>query len=838
MRFAQVCIVRRNGVRCVVPAIFLLVGAAAGWAQQHYQKPPKEILDVLDAPASPTASVSPARDVVLLSTSASYPTIADLAQPMLRLAGLRINPLTNGPHNPPRIISLTLKRISDGREIKVALPPDPHVSAPSWSPDGKHFAFTNATSHGIQLWIGDAATGATRQISGVALNPIIAGGGSGGGPAAQNARGACDWMPDNHTLLCKTVPAGRGTPPAEAKVPVGPNIQESFGKAAPAPTFEDLLQNPHDEDMFEFYAHAQLAAVDIATGKVTPVGKPAILGAVDPSPDGNHILVTRIHKPFSYILPVQDFPRDVEVWDLTGRVIYSVAKLPLAEGVPLNGVQTGPRSIIWKPTEPVTLVWVEALDDGNPRKAAPQRDKVMWIKAPFTGAPAEFARTQHRFAGLAWGERGDFAILRDNDQSRRWGRAWFLNPANPSEQKLVWDQSTQDRYRNPGTPVQRMLASGHNAIQQDGDFIFLEGTGATPEGDRPFLDRFNVKTLQAERIFRSDDKSYETVVALLAKDGSKLLTRHESPTDPPNYWIRNAAGGAPQAFTKFSDSTPQLRGIKKELVKYKRPDGLDLNFTLYLPADYKPGERRPAVFWAYPMEFTDADLGGQVTGSTNRFTTIRGYSELFFLLEGYVVMDNVAMPIIGDPVTQNNTYVEQITADAKAAIDKAGEMGVIDPNRVGVGGHSYGAFMTGNLLAHTNLFRAGIAESGAYNRTLTPFGFQTERRTLWEASDMYLKVSPFMFADKLKAPILLIHGEADNNSGTFPIQSERMYRAIKGNGGSVRYVTLPLEAHGYAARETIEHVNWEKLRWFDLYVKNAGQGTSAAGGAASDKPQQ
>ncbi len=835
MRRGDVSSVKRGAICIVGLALTLVLTAAMGWAQQPYQKPPKAIEDVLNAPQTPSASVSPARDVVILTTPASYPTIADLAQPMLRLAGLRINPNTNGPHNPPRIIGMVLKRIADGHEIKVTLPPNARLSAPMWSPDGKHFAFTNTTANAIQLWIGDTATGAAHAIEGLRLNAVVGGGGGGGGGPFGGGGGPCDWLPDNHTMLCKTVPAGRGNPPAEPKVPVGPNVLESFGKAAPAPTFEDLLQDPHDADLFEFYARAQLAFVDTAAGRLTPVGKPAIFGAVDPSPDGKYILVTRIHRPFSFLLPVQDFARDVEVLNATGRVVYSVAKLPVAEGVPLNGVPTGPRQINWKSTDPATLFWVEALDDGNPRKQVPQRDKVMWIKAPFTGQPAEFTRTQYRFAGLAWGERGDLAILRENDFTRRWGRAFFLNPANPSQQRLVWDMSTQDRYHNPGTPVQRRLPNGHNAVLQDGDFIFLEGAGATPQGDRPFLDRFNTKTLEAQRNFRCDDQSYESMVALLAKDGTKFMTRYESPTAAPNYYIRTAAAEK-TAFTKFPDPTPQLRGIKKELVKYKRPDGQDLNFTLYLPVDYKEGERRPAVFWAYPMEFTDPSLGGQVTGSTNRFTVIRGYSELFFLLDGYVVLDNVAMPIIGDPVTQNNTYVEQLTADAKAAIDKAAEMGVIDPARVGVGGHSYGAFMTANLLAHTDLFRAGIAESGAYNRTLTPFGFQTERRTLWEAQDMYLKVSPFMFADKLKAPILLIHGEADNNSGTFPIQSERMYRAIKGNGGSVRYVTLPLEAHGYAARETIEHVNWEKLRWFDTYVKHAGQATSTAG--ASEKPQK
>ena len=387
--------------------------------------------------------------------------------------------------------------------------------------------------------------------------------------------------------------------------------------------------------------------------------------------------------------------------------------------------------------------------------------------------------------------------------------------------RLVWEMSSDERYKNPGTPMARPLPSGHNAMLQSGDFIFLNGAGATPEGDRPFLDKFNTKTLKAERLWRCDEKSYESVTTWLTPDGTKFLMRRESTSEPPNYFIRTAGSGAAQALTKFTDPTPQLRAIKKELVKYKRADGVDLSFTLYLPPDYKAGERRPAVVWAYPLEFTGADVAGQVSGSANRFTTISGMSHLFFLLQGYVVLDSATMPVVGDPQTVNDTYVEQIVSSAQAAINKGAEMGVIDPERVGVGGHSYGAFMTANLMAHSHIFRAGIARSGAYNRTLTPFGFQSERRTIWEAPETYIKMSPFMNAQKIKEPILLIHGEADNNTGTFPIQSERMYAALKGNGGNVRYVTLPHEAHGYAARESLEHTLWEMITWFDKHVKNA-----------------
>ncbi|MFZ0463404.1 MAG: prolyl oligopeptidase family serine peptidase [Candidatus Acidiferrales bacterium] len=510
------------------------------------------------------------------------------------------------------------------------------------------------------------------------------------------------------------------------------------------------------------------------------------------------------------------------MWDRAGHVAYKLADLPLRETIPIGGVPTGPRNYHWEPAAPATLVWVEALDGGDPHAKVPNRDKVMWTKAPFNQEPSELTRTEYRFMGIAWGERGNLAILREEDHTRLWERTWFLNPQDPSAKpRLVWDMSQQERYKNPGLPMMHTMANGQEAVVEQGDNIFLRGEGASSEGDRPFLDRFNTQTLQADRLFHCDDKSYEQAMALASPDGSKFITRHETPNDPPNYFLRTAGEGSAQALTHYADPTPQLRAIHKELVTYKRADGVPLSMTIYLPTDYKEGERRLAVIWAYPREFADAATAGEVSGSPNRFTEFTGLSSLWFLLDGYVVLDGPTMPVIGPPRTANDTYVEQIVAASKAAIDKAADMGVIDPNRVGVGGHSYGALMTANLLAHSDLFRAGVARSGAYNRTLTPFGFQNERRSLWEAPEIYLKMSPFMYADKIHAPILLIHGMADNNSGTFPIQSERMYMAIKGNGGSVRYVQLPDEAHGYQGRESIEHMIWEMLRWFDLYVKPA-----------------
>ncbi len=803
----------------------LLVSGLSAFAQSGYQKPPKAVLDVLDAPSSPNVSINPTRDKMLLVESSRYPSIAQVAQPMLRLAGSRINPNTNGPHGGGRITKLTLKNISDSKETAIAIPAGASFGAPEWSPDGKQFAVTNTLSNGIELWIGDAATGKLRRVPGVLINSAFGGGGGGRGGGG-GGDDAVQWMPDSKTLLCKTIPANRGSAPVAPTVPVGPTVQENYGKVSPAPTYQDLLRNPHDEKLYEHYATAQLAFINAATGKATNVGKPAIYSGIDIAPDGNHLLITMTHKPYSYLLTAFAFPKEIEVWDRSGKLIHKVVSSPLQDQIPLEGVATGPRGINWRPTEPATLVWAEALDGGDTKKKAAVRDRVVMLKAPFTGQPIELAKTENRFAGLSWLEKGGQVFLRDSDRVSRRARTFLLNADNPSQQaKLIWNRSQQDRYNDPGSPVMKRLPNGQSVIRQNGDDIFLDGTGASAKGDRPFLDKFNLTTLKAARLFHCDENSYESVTTLLSDDGSKFMTRYETTTTPPNYFIRS--GSNKQAVTNFPDPTPQIRGIAKQLVTYKRKDGVTLSFTLYLPPAYKAGTPLPTVVWAYPLEFNDADTAGQVSGSPHRFTTITGMSHLFFALQGYAVLDAASMPVVGDVETMNNTYIEQIVSSAEAAIDKAVEMGVTDRNRVGVGGHSYGAFMTANLLAHCDLFKAGIARSGAYNRTLTPFGFQSERRTFWEAEEMYYRVSPFMYADKLKEPILLTHGEADNNTGTHPIQSDRFYQALKGNGATVRYVTLPHESHGYAARESIEHTLWEMMTWFDKYVKNA-PGTTAS----------
>ena len=841
----------------------LLLAPLLSMGADTWQTPPKEVMEILNSPTTPVLSLSPAHTFAVQGSPVRFPPLAELAEPMYRLAGIRINPVTNGLHNAVYNASLTLRRIPEGTEIKVDYPPGGRLSGATWSPDGSHFAFTNATTEGIEIWIGDTANGKTHKLPGVKVNEVF--GGAGGGRGGGGGGGSMQWMPDGKSLLVQTVRADRGPEPPAPKVPPGPHVSESLGGGRGARTFEDLLENPHDEELFEYYATSQLGVVDTVSGAMTTVGKPAIVNSARMSPDGNYFIVTTVHRPFSYLYPARMFPQEVEIRDRAGKVLKKISSRPLgaaggrgggaapADDSPDAAPAAGPRGHEWQPNEPATLLWFEGTGGtgrggagrgapaASPAPAAPPapptHDKVLTLKAPFNGTPQVIFEIDRRIPGLLFTDNASLAII-DSGGGGRGGagggggggaRGGARNPqpallvdlTHPKDPpKPLWTRTTGTRYGDPGSPLERTTPGGGRLVILDGDNVFLRGNGPSPTGDHPFLNRYNIATKETTPLFKSDDNHYEVAEGLLDAHGEKFLTRRESPTEPPNYFVRTPAGGL-TAITNYPDPQPIMRKVEKKLVNYRRSDGVEMSFVLYLPPDYKPGTRLPTVIWAYPREFEDADAAGEVSGSTLRFTEVSGYSEIFFALNGYAVLDNASMPIVGDRRTVNDHFVEQVVDDAKAAIDKAVEMGVTDRNRVGVGGHSYGAFMTDNLLAHCDFFKAGIAESGAPNRTLTPFGFQNERRTIWQAPDTYLKMSPFMYADKIKTPLLLIHGEMDDNDGTFPIQSERLFEAVRGNGGTVRLVFLPYEAHGYRGKETIEHVLWEKFQWFDKYVKNA-----------------
>ncbi|BDU71726.1 S9 family peptidase [Mesoterricola silvestris] len=816
--------------RIVLVGTTLPFSAFAQTPASGYRQPPKTILDVMRAPSAPVPYLNPTRDHMLLVAWEAYPSIGRVATPFLRLAGVRVEPKNHSRHDTPGGYGITpsatsydLVRLSDGVSIHVDLPKGGCPGGPAWSADGKRFAFQNVAEDSVELWVGDGATGAVRRIAGARLNPML-------GSELQ-------WMPDQKTLLVKLVPEGLGAPPREPVIPAGPSIQQSIGGKGQSSTYEnrDTLANAHDEDLFDYYGTAQIALVDTQSGAITPLGKADRHLGLSPSPDGAHILVTTLQKPYSYQTTFQRFPRKVEVWDLEGRAAaatHPIASLPLADRVPIHGEPLGPRHFMWRPTDPATLVWAEVLDGGDWDVKVPHRDRIMTQRAPFTAPPAEVFRTEQRYAGLAWGERPGTALLHEYDNNRHWTRTFIVNFDAPKQApRLLWDLSSDEQYGDPGNPVWRQLPNGTSVLRQEGDSIFLAGAGASPAGERPFLDRLDLRTLKTERLFRSGKTEFERFLAFTGPGSRTFLTWHQTPADPPNAFLRTlgAARKAPageaafestsRPFTHIPDPTPAVREIKKRLVTYKRADGLDLSFTLYTPPGYKEGTRVPTILYAYPLDYADPSKAGQITGSQYTFTRLRDYRLL--LMAGYAIIDDASFPVVGDPKKAYDTYLEQLVADAKAAVDKAVELGVADPARIGVTGHSHGALMTANLVAHSGLFRAGVATSGSYNKTLTPFGFQNERRSVWEAPEVYRQVSTFFFADKLKTPLLIVHGADDANPGTTPLQATKLYEAIRGNGGTTRLVMLPHEPHWYTARESNEHLVYEMLTWFDTYVKNA-----------------
>jgi dipeptidyl aminopeptidase/acylaminoacyl peptidase len=781
--------------------------------------------------------MSPTHDAILLVSWQEYPSISRVATPFLRLAGVRIEPKNHSKHDTPGGYGITpcarsfeLVQIASRAQIHVALPAGACPGGPLWSADGKRFAFVNIAPESVELWTGDGRSGEVHRVPGARLNPMF--------------DDALQWMPDQKTLLVKLVPKGMGAPPPEPAVPIGPSIQETTGEKGQSSTYEnrDTLGNKHDEDLFDYFALSQLALVNAATGAITPIGKPANYESLDPAPDGQYLRVTAIHKPYSYVTTYDRFPKEVEVWDISDRShvgIHTIASLPLADRVPIHGVPVGPRDFSWRATEPATLVWAEALDGGDWNVNVPNRDKILLEKAPFNSPAVEIARTEQRYAWFAWSEQASTALLTEYDANRHWTKTFVFDVDHPQQKpRLLWDLSTDERYKDPGYPVYRQLANGSWVVRQDVDSIYLQGEGSSPDGDRPFLDRLNLNTLKSERLFRSDKTCFERFLSFTGPDSKTFITWHQSPSDPPNAFTRTIgqsvdapAGEAAFASTRVAithipDPTPAVRAIKKRLVKYKRADGLDLSFTLYTPPGYQEGTRVPTILYAYPLDYAEASTAGQVTGSQETFTQLREYRLL--LLAGYAIIDDASFPIIGDPKKAYDTYLEQLVADAKAAVDEAVRQGVADPDRIGVTGHSHGALMTVNLVAHSDLFRAGVATSGSYNKTLTPFGFQNERRSVWEAPDVYLKVSPFFSADKLKTPLLIMHGAEDANPGTTPLQASKLYEAIRGNGGTTRLVLLPHEPHWYTALESNEQLVYEMLRWFDKYVKNATPQTRSA----------
>ncbi|MEA3078164.1 MAG: hypothetical protein QOF60_3072 [Actinomycetota bacterium] len=778
-----------------------------------YLVPDEDVVAIIDSPPTPAVSVSPDGRRLVLIHYESHPPIALLARPFLRLAGVRVDPDRRCRQRTLRLIGLTIVDVDSGVHRPVELPVGAAVSVPTWSPDSRRFVFTVDADDGVEPWIGDAATATARPLSrGLRVVDILTGGQLGG------SAGPIRWSRDSSQLFALAVPADAAPLPAGV---VEPHVQETAGKSSQMFTFQDLLTSAVDEDRFEALATTQLVRVDASTGAVTALGRPGLLRWFADSPDGRRLLVYVSERPFSFRVPCSRFPQRIEVWSASsGEVEHTVATLPVADEVPRHGVPMGPRNVEWEETEDATLLWLEALDGGDPTTAAEHRDLVMrWSLEDGGGSPAEAFRTRHRCLGW-WDLAADGELLvLEHDRDRRWRTTTRVDVRDPSSASVVFDLSANDAYANPGLPLVERRADGRVLVIADGDAIFLRGTGATPEGNRPFLDRFDVVTGSKVRLHASPAGALEPVVALVGDDRGSVLVRRESTTEPPNFVVI-APGGGRRWITSFADPHPQLTGASKRIRTHHRPDGVALSGVLHLPPGHDPAVhgRLPLVLWAYPLDYGDADTAGQVRTSDQGFTRLTALMPVWFLLRGYAVLMDATMPVIGDPETMNDTYVEQVTSAARAHVDALDDDGIVDRSRVVVAGHSYGGYMTANLLAHTDLFAAGIARSGAYNRSLTPFGFQSERRNFWEAASVYDAMSPFRFADRLRTPLLLIHGAEDANPGTLTVQSERLFQALQGLGGVARLVLLPHESHGYLARESVLHVLAEQFAWAERWA--------------------
>ncbi|MEM1340191.1 MAG: prolyl oligopeptidase family serine peptidase [Bacteroidota bacterium] len=794
--------------------VYFLLASTFCFAQEklNYQKPSEEILELVDVPLAPSVLITDDGAFMVLLYRDAYKSIAELSEAELRLAGLRINPKTNIGSRTTYYNNIKIKKIGTEEPVQVSnMPESPRLSNFKWSPDQSMIAATNTTKEGVEVWVLDIKKSALTKLTEASVNA--------------NMRDVINWFKDGNSILVKMLPEDRKEliNVAEA-VPEGPTISSNDGKKAQNRTYQDLLKNPNDEFNFEQLARSVLYRVNL-DGSKTKWKEAAMYSTIDFSPDGSYVLVTQVEKPFSYLVPYRRFPSTTTIYNADGDEVSEILEVPLIEDLPKGfmAVRMGMRALSWRSDRPSTLIYVEALDEGDPEKEVAFRDEVFQLEAPFNGKGKSLLKLKNRFYQITWGNE-NVAVAYDYWWNNRNLKGYLFDPSDASATpKIIEDRNYQDVYSDPGNFVTSRSTFGTNVLALNGNDAFLLGQGFTKEGQFPFVDKMNLTDLSKNRLYTSnlEGKKENLIDYDVVKDA--LLVRIESSSEYPNYYYKNLLKkGKTVQLTDFENPFTSIQNVHKEVINYTREDGLELSGTLYLPVGYDMAskEKKPMILWAYPREFKDKNSASQNTQNPNEFTYPYWGSPIYWVTKGYVVLDDAAFPIIGEGEEQpNDSFRSQLVANAKAAIDAVDELGYIDRKRVAVGGHSYGAFMVANLLSHSDLFAAGIARSGAYNRTLTPFGFQSEERNYWEAPEVYYTMSPFMHADKMKTPLLLVHGEADNNSGTYPMQSERYFNALKGLGATVRLVMLPKESHGYRAKESILHLLWEQDQWLERYVK-------------------
>ena len=778
----------------------------------NYQLPPNEILELVDVALAPSVILDDNKENMIFLYREAYKSIEDISREELRLAGLRIDPITNISSRKNYYNNIKIKNISNQSRIVqiIGIPKNPKLSNFKFSPDQNQIAFTNTTSEGVELWVLNIKKGNLKKLTEGNVNA--------------NLGDVFNWFKDSKSILVKIVPENReDIINSKKSVPVGPIVSINDGKKAQNRTYQDLLKNKYDEQNFENITSSDLYKVSL-NGKSIKWLSTDMYNKIDFSPDGEYVLVSSLKKPFSYIVPYYRFPSQTVIYSKNGKKIEVVLDVPLIEDLPKGfmSVRQGRRKLSWRNDKRASLVFVKALDDGDAEKKVLYRDELFQLDPPYNTKPTSLIKTINRFSNVVWCN-DSIAIASDYWWNNRNTKTYIFNPNNKSKTHTIFDRNYQDRYTDPGNFITQKNKTGSNVLCFKDGYLFLSGAGYSKEGQFPFINKLNVVSKEISTVYKSEYTNKLERINDYDVDKDQLLVKIESPNEYPNYFIKDLKTNNISQLTDFTNPFKSIQNVEKTVINYKRDDGLNLSAVLYLPIGYDKTkkEKMPMILWAYPREYKDQASAAQNTSNPNKFTYPYYGSPIYWVTRGYVVLDQASFPIVGTGDNEpNDSFMKQLVSNAQAAVDAVNNLGYIDTARVAVGGHSYGAFMVANLLSHSNLFSAGIARSGAYNRTLTPFGFQSEQRSYWEAPNVYYNMSPFMHADKMKTPLLLIHGEADNNSGTYPMQSKRYFNALKGLGAVTRLVILPNESHGYRAKESILHLLWEQDQWLDKYVKN------------------
>ncbi|MDE2784781.1 MAG: prolyl oligopeptidase family serine peptidase [Gemmatimonadota bacterium] len=835
--------------------------AATEWVQ-----PPEEIADAVLAPRYLNVSLnqpSPNGMWFLHQLSDGPVTMDRFSRPFDELGGQFYEPQANRSRSLSirNMAGLQVISAADGSVTDIEVPDGARVSGAQWSPDGSQLAFYVHTDDATHIHVADPASGDSRQITRDAVLATMV--------------TTFEWTSNGDEIATVLIPDGRAARPMAPSVPSGPQVKQTEDGRNILRTYASLMATPHDEALLEWHVTGQLATIAVDNRRVANIGDPAMIRSFDFSPDGMYARVTTMQQPFSYIVPVTSFGRVEEIWDRDGTVLAEIDETELNTGI--RGAPSAPgvagdeeepdrRQMAWR-EDGAGLVYLrmepapeeeegaeeeeaEEEEDGDARRM----DRVMLWAPPF-GEDDETVlyesrqrMANHRYSedygwlfvtqGGGGGARGGFG----GGGARGTRTEYAVRLDDPETRYEISEWDTDEFYENPGSLLMTSGqaggggaafrfggggggAGGHFveiAGAEGAESVFLMGTvyNEDPLAESPmsFLDRVALRSGDRERVYESsNDGQSERITTVLDADAGRFVVQRETPTEVAQGYL--VVGSARTQLTSNVDYTPDLTNAPRQRFTVERPDGFRFLVNVTLPPDYQEGERRPAMFWFYPREYEDQEGYDEGARSYNKnaFPNFGTRSIEYLIRLGYVVVEPDA-PIVGEEGRINNNYQHDLRNNLAAVIDELDARGLIDRRRLGLGGHSYGAFGTLNAMVHTPFFKAGIAGDGNYNRTFTPLGFQREPRYFWDAREVYLGMSPFVYANNLTGAVLLYHGMHDQNVGTAPDHSPRLFHALNGLGKEAAMYLYPFEDHGPATRETLLDLWARWAAWLDVHL--------------------